>query len=212
MYISSADSVAGSLVTAAMRLVMAPFAHSLFTTMTAIGVFYALHRRSGAAKALCILLGYLAAVLMHGLWNGSSLLGLDTYFVVYVVWMVPIFALTIVLAVHSRRREQRIVAAKLPGMVDANLITPNEATWLGSLRTRRDAITVATRAGGRPAGRSVAEFASAVVELAFVRDRIDRGFGDQRVYALLQEEVNAVAHARGAAPILGWLAHYRAAR
>lgn len=212
MYISSADSVAGSLVTAAMRLIMAPFAHSLFTTMTAIGVYYALHRRGPLNKALCILLGYLAAVLMHGLWNGSSLLGLDAYVVVYVVWMVPIFTLTIVLAVTSRRREQRIVAAKLPGMVAANLITPNEATWLRSLRSRRDAISVATRAGGRPAGKAVAEFAAAVVELAFVRDRIDRGFGDRRVYALLQEEVNAVAHARHAAPILGWLVNYRATR
>jgi RsiW-degrading membrane proteinase PrsW (M82 family) len=212
MYISSADSVAGSLVTAAMRLIMAPFAHSLFTTMTAIGVYYALHRRNPLNKTLCVLLGYLAAVLMHGLWNGSSLLGLDAYFVVYVVWMVPIFALTIVLAVTSRRREQRIVAAKLPGMVSAHLITPNEATWLGSLRSRRDTISVATRVGGRPAGKSVAEFAAAVVELAFVRDRIDRGFGDQRVYALLQEEVNAVAHARRSAPILGWLVNYRATR
>jgi hypothetical protein len=35
-----------------------------------------------------------------------------------------------------------------------------------------------------------------------VRDRIDRGFGDQRVIALQQEEVNGVAAARTAAPAL----------
>ncbi|MGV0814806.1 PrsW family intramembrane metalloprotease [Mycolicibacterium boenickei] len=210
MYISSADTVAGSLLTAAMRLIMAPFAHSLFTTMTAIGVYFALHRRSGIAKFLCILAGYLGAVLMHGLWNGSSLVSVETYFVVYVVWMVPIFIAMIVVAVLSRRREQRVVAAKLPGMVAAGLITPNEATWLGSLRTRHGAIKQATMAGGRHAGKAVAAFAAAVVELAFVRDRIDRGFGDAQVYALQQEEVYAVAAARSAAPILQWLANYQA--
>ncbi|MHC9294780.1 PrsW family intramembrane metalloprotease [Mycobacterium sp. LTG2003] len=210
MYIASADSVAGSLVTAAMRLIMAPFAHSLFTTMIAIGVYFALHRRGVVAKAICILLGYLAAAFIHGLWNGSSLVGVETYFVVYVVWMVPIFALVIGLAIWSRRREQRIVATKLPGMVAAGLISPNEATWLGSLRARRAAIDQATRAGGRPAGKAVAGFAAAVVELAFVRDRIDRGFGDARVYALQNEEIHAVAAARSQAPILGWLANYRA--
>ncbi|MDH6195198.1 RsiW-degrading membrane proteinase PrsW (M82 family) [Mycobacterium frederiksbergense] len=210
MYISSADSLAGSLVTAAMRLIMAPFAHSLFTTMTAIGVYFALHQRSTIAKALCILVGYLGAVLMHGLWNGSSLLGIGTYFAVYAVWMVPIFITMIAVAVASRRREQRMVATKLPGMVAAGLITPNEATWLGSLRTRRAAIRQAALAGGRPAGQAVAAFAAAVVELAFVRDRIDRGFGDAQVYALQQEDVNAVAAARSAAPILYWMAHYQA--
>ena len=64
-----------------------------------------------------ILLGYLGAVIMHGLWNGSSLLGAQAYFLVYIFWMVPIFALAIGLGVASRRREQRVVADKLPGMV-----------------------------------------------------------------------------------------------
>jgi RsiW-degrading membrane proteinase PrsW (M82 family) len=211
MYIANADSLAGSLVTAGMRLIMGPFAHPLFTTMTAIGVYFALQQRSFLAKAGCILAGYLGAVVMHGLWNGSSLLGVGAYFVVYAVWMVPIFALMITAAIASRRREQRLVASKLPGMVAAGLITDNEATWLGSLRARRGAINEATRAGGRPAGKAVARFAAAVVELAFVRDRIDRGFGDERVYTLLNEEVYSVASARSAAPILQSLAAYRAA-
>ena len=52
-------------------------------------------------------------------------------------------------------------------------------------------------------------FAAQVVELAFVRDRIDRGFGDQRVQVLLGEEVAGVHAARAAAPELQWLAAYR---
>jgi protease PrsW len=189
---------------------MAPFAHSLFTTMFGIGVYFALQQRSSVAKALYILLGYAGAVIMHGLWNGSSLLSVEAYFLTYLFWMVPVFVLVIVLGVSSRRREQRVVASKLPGMVAAGLVTPNEATWLGSMRNRKAAIDEATRFGGKAAGKAVKNFASQVVELAFVRDRIDRGFGDQRVFALQQEEVNGVAAARSAAPALQSMAGYRA--
>jgi protease PrsW len=142
LYIGGGDSLSDSLLTAAMRLIMGPFAHPLFTTMTGIGVYFALQQRNPAAKAGYILLGYLGAVIMHGLWNGSSLLGVEAYFGVYVFWMVPIFVLVILLGIHSRRREQRVVASKLPGMVTAGLVTPNEATWLGSLATGSTAALV----------------------------------------------------------------------
>ena len=209
LYISSGGSLGESLLTAAMRLVMAPFAHSLFTTMIGIGVYFALQQRTTLAKVGYILLGYLGAVIMHGLWNGSALLSAQTYFLVYIFWMVPIFALAIGLGVASRRREQRVVAAKLPGMVAAGLVTPNEATWLGSIRSRKRAIGEAARVGGRPAGKEINNFAAQVVELAFVRDRIDRGFGDQRVFALQNEEAYGVMAARAAAPILQRMAGYR---
>ncbi len=209
LYIGGGETVGESLVTAALRLIMAPFAHSLFTTMFGIGVYFALKQRNAIAKSGYMLLGYLGAVFMHALWNGSSLLSIEAYFGVYLFWMVPIFALAIVLGVQSRRREQRIVAAKLPGMVAAGLVTPNEATWLGSIRDRKAAIGQAARFGGKPAAKRVKDFAAQVVELAFVRDRIDRGFGDPRVVALQNEEAYAVYAARAAAPALQSLAGYR---
>jgi RsiW-degrading membrane proteinase PrsW (M82 family) len=200
----------GGLRVAALRLVMGPFAHPLFTTMTGIGVYFAMQQRNPVAKAGCILLGYIGAVIMHGLWNGSAVFGAGAYFLVYLVWMVPIFALTVWLAIASRRREQRVVASKLPGMVRAGVVTANEATWLGSLRDRKQAISEATRIGGRQAGRSVKKFAGQVVELAFVRDRLERGFGDERVVELQTEEAYAVYSARAAAPVLQTMAGYQA--
>jgi len=209
-YIANAETLGASLITAALRLVMAPFAHPLFTTFTGIGVYFALQRRNVLAKVGCILLGYAGAVLMHGLWNGSALFGFEAYLGVYVMWMVPIFALAIILAVRSRRREQSVVAAKLPGMVAAGVVSPSEAAWLGSIRDRKQAIDTASRFGGRAAGKSVKSFAAQVVELAFVRDRIDRGFGNDRVYALLNDEAQSVYAARAvAAPALQGLAGYR---
>nr|WP_156662651.1 PrsW family intramembrane metalloprotease [Mycobacterium sp. 1274761.0] len=211
LYIGGGDTVGDSLGTAAMRLVMAPFAHSLFTSMFGIGVYFALQQRTAAARLGPLVLGYVGAVFMHGLWNGSSLLGAGAYFGVYVLWMVPIFALVIWVGVASRRKEQVITAQKLPGMVAAGLVSPNEATWLGSLRERKAAIGQAARLGGPAAAKAVKNFATQVVELAFVRDRIDRGFGDPRVNALLVEETYAVYGARAAAPVLQGLAGYRAA-
>ncbi len=209
-YIADGETLASSLVTAALRLIMGPFAHPLFTTFTGIGVYYALQQRNPLSKAGYVLLGYLAAVVMHGLWNGSALVSVQAYFGVYVAWMMPIFGLAIALAVGSRRREQRIVAEKLPGMVAAGLVTPQEAGWLGSIGTRKQAVSAVRQSGGRAAGMAVQKFAAQVIELAFVRDRIDRGFGDERVFALQTEEAYGVHAARAAAfPSLQWLAGYR---
>ena len=134
-----------------MRLIMAPFAHPLFTTMSGIGVYFALQQRNGLAKAGCILLGYLGAVIMHGLWNGSSLLGIETYFGVYVLLDgADLRAGDRARRARAAAESSAIVAEKLPGMVAAGLVTPNEATWLGSIRDRKAAIGEATRLGGRP--------------------------------------------------------------
>ncbi len=209
-YISSGESVPGSLAIAGMRLVLGPFAHPLFTTMFAIGVYFALQQRAIPAKLACLLLGYLAAVVMHGVWNGSALLGARAYLGVYALWMMPIFGLAIILAVVSRRRERHIIAARLPGLVSQGLVTPTEATWLGSLQARKMAVAAAQRYGGRHAASAVKRFVMAVVELAYVRDRIDRGFGDARVFALHDEEVHRLVVDRAAAgPALYLLGGHR---
>ncbi len=209
-YIANGETLGGSLAIAGLRLVMGPFAHPLFTTMFGIGVYFAMQQRSAAAKLGCLLLGYTGAVIMHGLWNGSAVMGASTYLGVYVLWMMPIFALAIALAVGSRRRERRIIDAQLPPMVGTGLVTPVEAGWLSSIHTRKQAVAFASRNGGRPAGSAVKRFVQAVVELAYARDRIDRGFGDARLFALQHEEALRVSAARlEAGPALARLGGHR---
>lgn len=210
VYIAPADSPAKMAAVAIARLVVGPFAHPLFTTMTGIGVFFALRRRGFWSKAFVILLGYLGAVGMHALWNASLAMGGARYFLTtYLFWMVPVFLLMVVLGAVSRRHEQHLVATKLPAMVVGGLISPNEETWLGSIRARKHALREARRIGGKPAARSVKKFAAQVVKLAFVRDRIDRGFGDPEVFALQHEDAHGVLAARAAAPVLQVMAGYR---
>ena len=78
------------------------------------------------------------------------------------------------------------------------------------LPARRQAVALAKRDGGRVAGTAVKRFVQAVVELAYARDRIDRGFGDARLFALQHDEVARMAAARmEAGPALYRLGGYR---
>jgi len=203
LYIGTNDNIGGALFTAALRLIMGPFAHPLFTSMTALGIYFSMRQRSTGAKVGCILAGFLGAMLLHGLWNGSSaLVNGWGYFIVYLLVMIPVFVLMIIIAVKSRKREQQMVAAKLPGMVQAGLVRPKEVPWLSTLANRKLAINHARQVGGPDAAKAVKVFAAAVVELAFVRDRIDRGFGNDKIFAHQQEAAQGVVFARQQAPVL----------
>ncbi|GAA2093176.1 PrsW family intramembrane metalloprotease [Microlunatus panaciterrae] len=184
LYFTSQHSLGGAILTIVIRLALGVFAHPLFTSMTAIGVFLSLRQKSAVGRFGCLLLGYLGAVLLHGLWNGSTALGLQGYLITYGVVMVPVFVGAVLLARRSRRREGEIVLAQLPAMVQARLVAPQEAGWLSSLGSRKLRLQAAKSAGGKDGARQIAQFADAVTELAFVRDRLDHGLATP---ALLQQ-------------------------
>ncbi len=52
LYIAGGETLGDSLLTAGVRLIMGPFAHSLFTTMFALGVWFALQNRNPAVKVV----------------------------------------------------------------------------------------------------------------------------------------------------------------
>ena len=56
-----------------LRGLLSPLLHPIFTSMTGLGVAYAASRRRGAPWAVA--LGLLAAMILHGTWNGLSLYG-----------------------------------------------------------------------------------------------------------------------------------------
>ena len=161
--------------------------------MSGIGVYFALQQRSAVAKVGCILLGYVGAVIMHGLWNGSSLLGVEAYF----LRLRALDGADLRAGDRARRRQppqgaahRRRQAARHGGGRPGD---PQRGDLAG-LDPHPQARRSPRRPGsaGKPAAKAVKNFAAQVVELAFVRDRIDRGFGDQRVYALLNEEAYGV--------------------
>jgi len=188
---------------AVMRLVFSPFAHPLFTSMTGVGVFLSLRQKSGGMKALCIIGGFAAAMLLHGIWNGApTFLGFEGFVLVYALFMVPVFAGMIVLAVLSRRSERKLVVKHLPGLVRDGIVTPGQAACLDSFAHRKLGRQQAMALGGPAAKVPYGQLVDAATELAFVRDRYDRGLADQRLAELHAELVGSIRQARGTAPAL----------
>lgn len=199
LYFSTSDSLGQTTFMFFARILMGAFAHPFFTTMTALGVYASMHRRPTGAKVTVILLGLAGAMVLHGVWNFSSSYSITAYVVTYVVVMVPAFIVLVRQAIRSRRLEGMVVRRELPEMVWSGLISPEEAGWLGSLRTR----AARTKGLPREEARAVATFTDAVTELAFVRDRIKRGWSTPEVQAQQAELAMFVAalHA-AAAPVI----------
>ena len=100
--------------------------------------------------------------------------------------------------VTSRRRERHVIAAKLPGWW-RTAWSRQARRLVGHAPRPQDGGHRRAALRGRPAASSVKRFILQVVELAYVRDRIDRGFGDARVFALQNEEAHRVLVDRAAA-------------
>ena len=94
----------GITTTFVLRCLFSPFAHPLFTAFTGIGVGLAVTSRRPLVRWFAPLLGYLVAVLAHGLWNGSTIYGAEGFIGTYVLIMVPAFTGLVLLAVWARRR------------------------------------------------------------------------------------------------------------
>src|SRR5699024_11061340 len=85
-----------------MRGILSPFAHVLFTLAIGVALGLAARSRARAAWLGALPVGWLVAVLLHALWNGSTFTG--SFFGLYVLVQVPLFVSMIILVVWLRRR------------------------------------------------------------------------------------------------------------
>ena len=200
---SFSQGTEATLATVIMRLVLAPFAHPLFTSMIGLGVGLAVSRPQQRGRWRYPLIGYLAAVTLHALWNGSLVFGFVGYLVVYVVIMIPAFLAALLIARYHRRRERDVVRRQLPELVYYRLITPAEAGWLDTIAARRAWLRSVTARSGKAGAQALRDFQTAATELAFLRDRVQRGVGPADAYDLHAELVQAllVNRARAAQPL-----------
>ncbi|MGW4032539.1 PrsW family intramembrane metalloprotease [Streptomyces sp. NPDC004838] len=163
------------------RIVMSPFAHPLFTVLTGLGFGIAAlaARRQRIRRVALPLLGLALAMGMHALWNGStSLFGPWGFYLVYGVFMVPVFGLLTWLTIWSRQRELRTVSTELPAYAAAGWIAPAEPPALSSMKARKAARTFAMQRQGPAAAHAVSEYQRFATSLAFLRHRARRGAAD----------------------------------
>jgi RsiW-degrading membrane proteinase PrsW (M82 family) len=158
-----------------LRCLVSPFAHPLFTTFIGLGVGIAVNARRTGTRILAPLVGYVLAVVTHGLWNGSTLYGLEGFAGVYLVVMAPAFLGLVALAIWARRSERRMLHAALHDASQRGLLPATDIGWLVDLSARRASRRHARRYGGEPAHRAMLDYQQAAVELGFLHHRYLRG-------------------------------------
>ncbi|WP_345508396.1 PrsW family intramembrane metalloprotease [Terrabacter aeriphilus] len=169
----------GLTATFLVRGLMGPFGHPLFTSLTGIGIGIAVTARRPATRVLAVVVGWVCAMLLHGLWNLSALAGMDGFFEAYLTYQVPLFLAFLGFLLWLRRREGRLIGRHLSPYADAGWLTHAEVTMLSHLRLRRAARSWARRTGGRAARRSMDAFQDSASDLALLRSRIVRGTAEE---------------------------------
>ena len=159
-----------------LRGIMGPFAHPLFTAATGIGIGIAVSTRRPAVRVLAPILGFLAAVVMHAIWNGSTFLGAQGFLFAYGAIILPL------LVVVSRRSPSgraparaRCSPAALQQLAQMGWIRPEEIRWIARLSDRMSARAYAKRIGGKPAAAALRAYQQTMTEVAFLHNRAVNG-------------------------------------
>lgn len=164
----------GTLVaTFALRGLVAPFGHPLYTAMLGIGVAHAA-LSTGRFRLLAPVVGWCAAVLLHSLWNTSAYFGWAGLIVIYLVLFCVLLGI-LVLAARDRRSQITAIGRYIPPYISTGLVFPADITMLSSLSKRRHAREWAGRNAGRKGRAAMKDYQLAATELALLHQKIDAG-------------------------------------
>lgn len=158
-----------------LRGTLAPFSHPLFTSLTGVGLGLARQSRRTIVKLTTPIVGLLAAISMHSIWNGSvAIFGGLGFLFAYLVIMVPAFVSILVVIVLALRREGQVVREFLYSDFRGGVFTQQEYERLCTVRGRLGASFNAFSRSGVGGWRSARQFNQVASELAFHRSRVAR--------------------------------------
>ncbi|HEY6803289.1 MAG TPA: PrsW family intramembrane metalloprotease [Pyrinomonadaceae bacterium] len=164
------------------RGALAPFSHPLFTSMTGIGLGLARQTNNLAVKLITPVVGFLMAMCMHSIWNGSgALFGGGGFLLTYVLIMVPAFLILLIVIAVSLRREGQVVREFLLCDLQNGMLDRKEYDQLGSIFGRMGSSFNALTSTGLRGWRARMQFNQMASELAFHRCRTARGLHSAKV-------------------------------
>lgn len=160
-YGTGSDALWSFLFLFSLRGILSPFAHVTFTAMTGIGCGIARESHNTLVKIAMPILGYIIAVLLHGIWNGMGVLitiflatagfgstcasiglgdeklGLCGFFTGYLILEVPLFLIFIAFAFFLMRRQRKILNDMLAidvarGLIDREHLTTATSAFKSS--------------------------------------------------------------------------------
>ncbi len=155
-----------------LRCIFTPFAHPMFTVCFGISLGLVAHQQR-ARYAVVPLIGYLAAVGAHGIWNGATLTNL--WLPLYFLFQVPLFIGFITIVVFARRRETRMIRDHLTGYGMNGWFSPGDVAMLTCPGSRRRARRWAKENLGPTGEATMRAFQDESSELAIARDHLERG-------------------------------------
>jgi RsiW-degrading membrane proteinase PrsW (M82 family) len=160
----------------ALRGLISPFAHPLFTTAIGIGMAVAVATSRRWLRYLAPLVGYAVAVGLHATWNGSTMLleGLG-FLLTYAGFMVPLFAVAVYVAIRALKAEAAVIRTALLDAASRGWLHPAEVHWLVNYGDRAAARRFAGQVAGRPAAKALHAYQRAATEMALMHDRLLRG-------------------------------------
>ena len=166
----------GLTLTFIVRGAFAPFSHPLFTSLTGIGLGISRQTNNLVIKLATPVIGFMMAVFMHSIWNGSGALGGGGIFLLtYLIVMVPAFVIMIVVISLALRREGEVVREFLLPDFQQGFFSDEEYRQLGSIGGRMNSSLSALSKRGIKGWRSRRQFNQLASELAFHRSRVSRG-------------------------------------
>ncbi len=177
---SAEGSLTGLLI---LRGMIAPFSHPLFTSITGIGLGLARQSRNAFVKLVMPIVGLLAAIALHSIWNGSVVIfgGLG-FLLAYLVIMVPAFVIILFVIFFALRREGQVVREFLQPEFQRGLLTQAEYDRLCTIRGRMGASFNAFSQGGLGSWQNSRQLNQMASELAFHRSRVARGISSQNAF------------------------------
>ncbi|MGI5156758.1 PrsW family intramembrane metalloprotease [Microbispora sp. CA-102843] len=195
---NGAQGLAATLV---LRAVLSPFAHPLFTSLIGIAVAYAA-QRGGAVGVVVIVIGWIGAMLLHGLWNGfASFGGLGGLAIAYLLLMI-LLIIELIVIFRDRRRIVGLIQHYLPPYERNGLINQADIFMLSSLRRRRQARAWAKAHGGRAGARAMIDYQVASTELGLLHARAARGGVDEETFRAQQRSLaDLMAYTRLSFPL-----------
>lgn len=165
-----------SLIVFAIRGIVSPFAHPLFTSMTGIGLGIAqMAPRGSALKFIMPVAGLFMAMFLHFLWNLSASFGYGFFFIAYVLIMVPALLGVIIMVIISLRKEGKLLRTHLAPELQSGLLDERGYEALCTVRGRLSEAFAAMTKGGFGVWRTRSQFHDIASELAFHRWRTSRG-------------------------------------
>jgi RsiW-degrading membrane proteinase PrsW (M82 family) len=158
-----------------MRGMASPFFHPLATSMTGIGFGWSRQSDNGFVKVTAPVIGFMLAVLLHGLWNGFATYGSPVaFFAAYFLIMGPAFIVALMVVAFSLRREGRIIRQYLYSDFQRGFFDPQEYECLCSVFGRMRLSWKAFNTGGLSEWRRRKRYHQLASELAFHRSRVAR--------------------------------------